>query len=164
MKLRLITASLLLSITFGCVSAPPNLDTSKPVEFTHTLWGPPMRQNGIAINEVTAMDELAKIPGAESSAQSAKALYWSSVISAGVGGWFLGTGLVTKDQPGQKLAVSAGFIGLSLLLANFQKNSLQNATETYNSAFKPKKKASFEIEPAFAPIAGGALGGFNLVF
>ena len=164
MKLKAIAFLTLTAFSFGCASAPPNLDTSKPVEFTHSTWGPSMRQNGVVINEVTAMDELAKVPGAESAASSAKALFWSSVITAGVGGWFLGSGLASKDDQGQKLAVSAGFIGLSVLLAYFQKNSLGEATEIYNSNLKPKKKATFEVEPAIAPVAGGALGGINFYF
>jgi hypothetical protein len=150
MKLRLVSLLALTCFTFGCVSAPPNLDTTKPIEFSESMWEPSMRQNGVVINEVTAMDELEKVPGAEGHAQTAKALFWTTAVTAGVGGWFLGAGLAGKDHRAESLGVSAGFIGLSFLLAYFQKNALGEATDIYNSNLKPKKKASFEIEPTFS--------------
>ena len=166
--MKLIAALVLGSFMVGCVSAPPNLDTSKPVEFSHSMWEPSLRQNGVVINEITAMDEFSKISAAESAAGSAKALFWTGVIAAGVGGWFLGTGLASKDNQGQNLGISVGFIGLSFLLAHFQKNSLGEAVEQYNSNFKTQKpagkKSGYKIEPAIAPVAGGAIGGFSWFF
>lgn len=165
MRIRLATCLLAITLVTGCATAPPKLDSTKPVEFSRSMWGPSLKQNGVVINEMSAFDELAKVSAAQKPAQSAKYLFWGSLVTAGAGGWFLGSGIVSKDQQGQKLATAAGLIGVSALLAHFQKNSMQEATDLYNDSFASKKKKSkLHIEPAFAPVAGGAVGGFHFVF
>lgn len=135
------------------------MNTSKPVEFDGGLFKPSLRQDGVVIDEMKARDYFAEIPEAQNAARNSNILFWSGVVTAGAGGWFLGTWLGGKDHKGENLAASAGFLGLTILLDSFQKAQLGKAADVYNSNLKTKKTSSFEMEPGFVPVAGGGLAG-----
>lgn len=169
MNTRILAALLMVAFVSGCVTPPPKLDPKKPVTFERSILQPSLRQDGLVIDEFDALNHFENIETARQHVDHARIFYWTSIASAGVGGWLVGTYLGQKEKESGNLIGGVALIGLSTLLATMQKASIQDAVDIYNRDLKEsrggnKNGASFKLDPGFAVVPGGAVLGAQATF
>ena len=157
-----------LFVLASCATAP-SFNTERPLESKGNFFTKSYSQDGKPVQVEEVYSKLKYNPATQGKAAAGQIWYYGTLVSAGVGGYFIGYNLFSKADSKTKtngLLVGTAFIGASILGAYFADQNLSQAVETHNKSFsKGNKAARVTMYPSvdFAQNNGSAYPSLNLL-